>query len=161
MAFLTILPSSRLVREFLEWNCKSSFHNCNVCKVHIANLRGTCGFTIKFQQKLKVSHESHTRGWGLCLYNSYLNNLHKFTPPEPLHACFIHFLDQNINSGSFINIASQVHLQERLVVLESRQVLSFIHLLGEKGERKWSEPPDAQWVFLHSLKQNFYKQYYL
>ena len=48
--------------EFLERNYKSSIRNCNVCKVRIANLRGIYEFTIKFQQKLKVSHESHTRG---------------------------------------------------------------------------------------------------
>ena len=31
----------------------------------------------------------------------------------------------------------------------------FITWKGEKGERKWSEPPHTQWMFLHTLKQNF------
>jgi len=44
------------------------------------------------------------------------------------------FFYQNNKPGSFTTTASQEHLQKRLLVLESQQVLSFIHHLGERGK---------------------------
>jgi len=50
--------------------------------------------------------------------------------------------------------ASQEHLQKRLAVLCQIAHMVFHTSPAEKGERKWSEPPHAQWVFLHNLQQN-------